>query len=131
MKNPTWGHRMKFVPNIITLTGFLLGLMSICILGKSLLLFIVFALTSLICDILDGWTARNIFGTSDLGARLDWQVDCALAVATLSTLPMQIWIPTTVLCVAIQTVTSKYSGRSAIVILSIIFHTIKLYGGAE
>jgi phosphatidylglycerophosphate synthase len=67
------------LPDLITHTGLMLGVLGVSWLPAKYALILIVA--SLIFDALDGWAARKLHATSKYGEGLDWSVDVAIAHA--------------------------------------------------
>lgn len=65
------------IPSLVTMVGGVVGCLAIQRWSIAL------ATLSLLCDIADGRLARRLHAATEIGARLDWSVDVALAHAAI------------------------------------------------
>jgi len=117
----------NLLPSLLTLAGLAAGLVGAWLIahGQPVAALCLLGLGQLF-DLLDGWLARRLDAVSDLGARLDWSCDCAVAAAVYVALGC--W-PAVAVAAVMQAITwprstrspPRVSGRSAAVILAFLF----------
>lgn len=84
MKNNPENYKQLTIPNLITCFRFLIApiLILIALFGHRTLCLVLFAI-SLFTDVLDGYIARILGQTSELGTKLDGWADLAIWIAAL------------------------------------------------
>ncbi|MDC0719931.1 CDP-alcohol phosphatidyltransferase family protein [Nannocystis bainbridge] len=122
----------KLIPSAVTLAGLGAGLAGAWLIAHGQPVAALFVLgLGQIFDLLDGWLARRFGAVSDIGARLDWSCDCAVAVAVYVALGCWAGV---VLAALLQALTwsgvtsspSRISGRSGAVVLALAFVALGL-----
>lgn len=107
---------MRKLPNIVTVVGALLGVVGVVQLS------VVLLITSLFCDVLDGYLARKLDAVSAYGKQLDWTVDVLLAGALSMRIGGQIGAVLLVGSFLLQAIAMhlkmRCSGRSACTIIA-------------